>query len=336
MRKKAKKLIVALSTIFVMILLLLTIFGNSGRKDVGSNPAEPVVNVESAGTAMNSEPAGPAEPSKTETVPERQNGERFEKVIIIEGMEETVRYEHVRNDAIGFEIDYDYDRFERRAEPAREYFVSRYDDPGNPENYLEVTYSAEDADTVAASVSESLSNDYDISRDDSFALDRAGRCIRIDASAEKCGLRMPEMLQMVYIVPAADGSRIITAHYTIEGAEGFGRRFRYMADSFLAVAVRGEEGVTEEQALAAVKRYCYSINPDLESIEKTGEYPVYWEIASSDEQEIVVLFRSYTGAQNRYYIDPVSGNTYVTEFVPGITPEEMRTAESFNIRDYMF
>ena len=85
MRKKAKKLIVALSTIFVMILLLLTIFGNSGRKDVGSNPAEPVVNVESAGTAMNSEPAGPAEPSKAETVPERQNGERFEKVIIIEG-----------------------------------------------------------------------------------------------------------------------------------------------------------------------------------------------------------------------------------------------------------
>ena len=104
----------------------------------------------------------------------------------------------------------------------------------------------------------------------------------------------------------------------------------------MAVAVRGEEGVTEEQALAAVKRYCYSINPDLESIEKTGEYPVYWEIASSDEQEIVVLFRSYTGAQNRYYIDPVSGNTYVTEFVPGITPEEMRTAECFNIRDYMF
>ena len=60
-----------------------------------------------------------------------------------------------------------------------------------------------------------------------------------------------------------------------------------------------------------------------------------WEIASSNDKEIVVLFRSYTGAQVRYYINPVSGDTYVTEFVPGITEDEERTDESFNVKDYI-
>ena len=73
----------------------------------------------------------------------------------------------------------------------------------------------------------------------------------------------------------------------------------------------------------------------LENIEKEGEYPVYWEVISSDENEIVILFRSYTGAQIRYYIDPVLGDTYVTEFVPQITNEEEKTDEEFNIRDYL-
>jgi len=92
--------------------------------------------------------------------------------------------------------------------------------------------------------------------------------------------------------------------------------------------------VTDEQALTAIKNYCYMNNPDLEDIEKAGEYPVYWEIISSDEKEIVILFRSYTGAEIRYYIDPISGETYVTEFVPGITDKEERTSESFNVREF--
>ena len=50
-------------------------------------------------------------------------------------------------------------------------------------------------------------------------------------------------------------------------------------------------------------------------------------------QQIVVLFRSYTGALVRYYIERAMGYTYVTEFVPGVTPEEQRTEESFNIWD---
>lgn len=95
------------------------------------------------------------------------------------------------------------------------------------------------------------------------------------------------------------------------------------------------ETLSDEQALSAIIRYCCTNNPALEDIVNAGEYPTYWEIASSDEQEIVVLFRSYTGAQVRYYIDRSTGDTCVTEYVPGITPEEQRTDESFNIRDYL-
>ena len=97
----------------------------------------------------------------------------------------------------------------------------------------------------------------------------------------------------------------------------------------------GKKAITDEQAIQAVQRYCYTQNPDLESMANAGEYPVYWDVSSRDEHEIVVLFRSYTGAQIRYYIDPASGDTYVTEFVPGITPEEERTEEVFNVRDYL-
>jgi hypothetical protein len=73
----------------------------------------------------------------------------------------------------------------------------------------------------------------------------------------------------------------------------------------------------------------------LEEIEQTEVYPVYWEIISRDENEIVVLYRSYTGTHIKYHIDPATGDTYVTELVPGITSEEKQTDEGFNVRDYL-
>ncbi len=91
--------------------------------------------------------------------------------------------------------------------------------------------------------------------------------------------------------------------------------------------------ITDEKALEAVRNYCIAKNPDLK--EAAGSGDVYWEISSGDEKEAVVLFRSYTAALVRYYIDRATGETYVTEFVPGITPEEERTDESFNVRDYL-
>lgn len=96
-----------------------------------------------------------------------------------------------------------------------------------------------------------------------------------------------------------------------------------------------DKAITDDQALAAIQKYCYENNSELENIVNSGEYTVYWEIESSDASQIVVMYRSYTAAIIRYYIDPVSGETYVTEFVPGITEEEERTDESLNVRDYM-
>lgn len=164
----------------------------------------------------------------------RQSGNRSEAVIMIEGMEETVQYERVRNDAIGFEMDYDYERFVRRSEPDRECFVSRYDDPNQPENYIEITHSPADVDAAAASVGEALSNDYDIIVESSI-LDGAGSCVRIDASIAKGGKGTPDLLQTVYIIPAADGSVIATAHCTFESAEGFGVRFRNMMNTLTVI-----------------------------------------------------------------------------------------------------
>ena len=75
--------------------------------------------------------------------------------------------------------------------------------------------------------------------------------------------------------------------------------------------------------------------PELEDMVNAGETPIYWEVTSSSESEVVVLFRSYTGALIRYYVDPTSGETYVTEFVSGVMTEEQRTDETFNVRDYL-
>lgn len=94
--------------------------------------------------------------------------------------------------------------------------------------------------------------------------------------------------------------------------------------------------LTQEQALEAIKKYCYANNPDLESMAESDDYTIYWDVTTGEADEIVVLYRSYTGAETRYYIDPTSGETYVTELVPGIIDEEQRTDESFNVRDYMF
>ncbi len=92
--------------------------------------------------------------------------------------------------------------------------------------------------------------------------------------------------------------------------------------------------LTQEQALEAVKSYCIANNPELESMAESDEYTVYWDVTTNEKDEIVVLFRSYTGSETRYYVDPVSGETYVTERVPGIIEDEQRTDESFNVRDY--
>ena len=101
------------------------------------------------------------------------------------------------------------------------------------------------------------------------------------------------------------------------------------------VIVGDHKKITDEQALAAVKKYCVTQDPSLEDNTGNGGAPFYWDIASSGDQEIVVVFRASTGAINRYYIDTFSGSTYVTEQVPGIIDDETKTDVTLNLWDYI-
>jgi predicted small lipoprotein YifL len=166
--------------------------------------------------------------------PARQDGERFETTIILEGMEQTVQYEHIVSEALGFEMDYDYENFTRNSYPNLECFISVWDGLGNPENFLEVSHRAEDADTVAAAVREELSQQYDL-LEHTRELDRAGECIYIEASVLRGTNNMADQLQAVYIIPAAEGCFVATARYAAEGAEGFGHRFNDMLQTFSAI-----------------------------------------------------------------------------------------------------
>ena len=172
--------------------------------------------------------AAPEDAAGTAPVIARQDGERFEAVIIMEGMEETVNYEHIRNEALGLEMDYDYKSFSRSSEADHERFVLAWDDPAKPEYYLELSYSPESAEYTAGSISEALSAEYELYRDDSFMLEHAGRCIYISTSSVKGGDYSPEHLQTVYVIPAGEGCIVATEHCSLESAEGVGRRFAYM------------------------------------------------------------------------------------------------------------
>lgn len=235
MRKQNRKPAAILSLVLSMALLLTVI--SACGKNAESDQAGSASVMESATPAPTAESstAPTAAPSASQD-PGRQDGERFDSVITIEGMEETVHYEHVKNETLGYEMDYDYEMFQRRSEADRECFVSVYDDPGAPENYLEVKHLSQDAETAAAAISEELSERYAVSRS-TYTLDKAGDCIRIDASVDANDpTRMAEQLQMVSVIPTSDGCFVITEHYAIEEAEGLGRRFTYFLHSFSPIA----------------------------------------------------------------------------------------------------
>ena len=107
------------------------------------------------------------------------------------------------------------------------------------------------------------------------------------------------------------------------------------AEKIVAETVTDESSLSNEELVEAVRNYCYEQNPDLKDVEDDEEYPVYWDVSDENDTQVVVVFRSYTGALNRFYIDKATGDTYVTEYVPMVMEEEAQTGESFNINDYL-
>ena len=164
----------------------------------------------------------------------RKDGERFETTIMIEGTEDTVQYEHVINEEIGFELDYECDSLVREKGAGVEKIISIYDDASQPDNYLEVTYSKESAEDAAKSISEELSKEYEILQE-SCELNNAGSSITLVTTTAKEDCSTPSRLQKVYIIPTSEGSLIATSHYTLESAEGFGHRFSYIVNTIVPI-----------------------------------------------------------------------------------------------------
>ena len=96
-----------------------------------------------------------------------------------------------------------------------------------------------------------------------------------------------------------------------------------------------QSALTEDQAYTAVINYNKAIGSGIDDELNTDGYEEYWDVSTNEDGTIVVLYRSYTAAQIRYYVDPVSGDAYVTELVPGIIDEEQKNGETFNARDYL-
>ena len=222
---KTNNNIAAVSAVLVSLLLVMTLLAGCGGNKAPEETPGPVTETEPV-----SQPA-PEETPAAETDPGMADGERFEATVTVEGMEETVGYEHVRNEAMGFELDFEYESLERRSEQDRERFVSVYDDPDEPWNYLEVRYSPEDEDTAVAAVYAELSEGFGMVLKDAAVLERAGECTRIDASGVRGG-NIPGEMQTVYVIPADAGCFIAAEHYTAESAEGFGARFSAAMDTF--------------------------------------------------------------------------------------------------------
>ena len=103
----------------------------------------------------------------------------------------------------------------------------------------------------------------------------------------------------------------------------------------VTVDAPAEDVLTEEQALEGVKNYWISADPEFEDKLASDDYTMYFETSTNDDGKIVVLYRSYTAAEIRYYVDPETGDTEVTEFVPGVMDEETPADYSINIYDYI-
>ena len=171
-----------------------------------------------------------SETAGSETEPVRADGERFETTIILEGMEETVQYEHVKNEKIGFEMDYDYESFTRVTTDAYERFISVYDDDSTPENYMQAEYVEDTPENVITAISNELSETYEVETEE-FTLEKAGPCTRIPAEVIKGTNNMADRLQMIYVIPAGSGTLVVREHFVAEASEGFGRRFSYMLNT---------------------------------------------------------------------------------------------------------
>lgn len=99
----------------------------------------------------------------------------------------------------------------------------------------------------------------------------------------------------------------------------------------LEPAAAPQPEITEEMAYAGVNNYCH-ITYDWSIAEEIPDimYVVNWD---ETETEYVVMFRSYTGAYEYFYVDKASGVTRIVSYEP---VQQKETDEgTINIWDYL-
>ncbi|SCY23456.1 hypothetical protein [Butyrivibrio sp. INlla14] len=149
---------------------------------------------------------------------------------------------------------------------------------------------------------------------------------------------VPVILCVVAILSACGGSKAeesASIFETVEAGNMEQEPVQQETAQQTKVQDSSSDQISNEQAYNAVMNYCKSIDPDFSAEINTEGYNEYWDTTTDESGEILVIYRSYTGAQTRYHIDPVSGEAYVTELVPGIIDEEQATGETFNAREYL-
>ena len=221
-----RKTVYSILTALLMAALAMTITGCKKNTTTETASAEPVVIDINGGTSD----VATADPVGGESKTGRADGERFDGTIMLEGMEETVHYEHVVNNDLGFEMDYEYEELNRKTLADREIFTSVYDDENDPSNYLEVSHSDLPVDTVITNLRIELSQTADIETE-TRTLENAGEVTYIEASSKDGN--MLNQIQSVYVVPAGNGTIVARCHFSIEAAEGFGGRFRQMLNTLV-------------------------------------------------------------------------------------------------------
>ena len=92
--------------------------------------------------------------------------------------------------------------------------------------------------------------------------------------------------------------------------------------------------LTEEEAMTGFTNYLYFKIKNLQKILDEDKIPCTWGVASSDKNEIMIMFKSNTGALLRYHINRKTGKTYVTQYAVE-TNSYFRTRETLNVREYI-
>ena len=92
--------------------------------------------------------------------------------------------------------------------------------------------------------------------------------------------------------------------------------------------------LTEEEAMTGFTNYLYFKIKNLQKILDEDKVPCTWGVASSNKDEIMIMFKSNNGALLRYHINRNSGKTYVTQYSVE-SNSYYRTRETLNVRDYI-